>query len=48
VITSAGKNVHLENGTRMLLVSQAQAGEQGTSKQPAANKPEPKSEPNKQ
>ncbi len=33
VITSAGKNVHLESGTRMLLVSQAQAGEQGTSKQ---------------
>jgi hypothetical protein len=28
VITSAGKNVHLESGTRMLLVSQAQAGEQ--------------------
>jgi hypothetical protein len=45
VITSAGKNVHLDSGTRMLLVSQAQAGEQGTSKQPAANKPEPKSEP---
>ena len=55
VITSAGKNVHLESGTRMLLVSQAQAGEQGGSKQPAANKPEPKSgqkpeanKPNKQ
>jgi len=45
VITSAGKNVHLESGTRMLLVSQAQAGEQGASKQPSANKPEPKSEP---
>jgi hypothetical protein len=44
VITSAGKNVHLESGTRMLLVSQAQAGEQGASKQPAASKPEPKSE----
>jgi len=29
----------------MLLVSQAQAGEQGTSRQPAENKPEPKSEP---
>lgn len=43
VITSAGKNVHLEGGTRMLLVSQAQAGPQGESKQPAA-KPEPKSE----
>jgi hypothetical protein len=52
VITSTGKNVHLESGTRMLLVSQAQAGEQGASKQPAGNKPAPKSEsrsePNKQ
>jgi hypothetical protein len=52
VITSAGKNVHLESGTRMLLVSQAQAGSQGEAKQPTANKPEPKSkprsEPNKQ
>jgi hypothetical protein len=47
VITSAGKNVHLDSGTQMLLVSQAQAGGQGASKQPAANKPEPKSEPNK-
>jgi len=45
VITSAGKNVHLDSGTRMLLVSQAQAGEQGASKPPAANKPQPKSEP---
>jgi hypothetical protein len=45
VITSAGKNVHLDSGTRMLLVSQAQTGEPGASKQPAANKPEPKSEP---
>ena len=45
VITSAGKNVHLDSGTRMLLVSQAQAGERGASKQPATNKPEPKSEP---
>jgi hypothetical protein len=45
VITSAGKNVHLDSGTRMLLVSQAQAGEQGASKQPATSKPEPKSEP---
>ena len=45
VITSAGKNVHLNSGTRMLLVSQAQAGELGASKPPAANKPEPKSEP---
>ena len=47
VITSAGKNVHLDSGTRMLLVSQAQAGGQGSSKQPSANKPEPKAEPNK-
>src|SRR6516225_1699815 len=51
VITSAGKSVRLDGGTRMLLVAQAQAGEQGTSKQPATNKPEskpqPKSEPNK-
>jgi hypothetical protein len=45
VITAAGKNVHLDSGTQMLLVSQAQAGEQGGSKQPAASKPEPKSEP---
>jgi hypothetical protein len=45
VITSAGKNVHLDSGTRMLLVSQAQAGALGESKQPAASKPEPKSEP---
>jgi hypothetical protein len=45
VITSAGTNVHLDSGTRMLLVSQAQASEQGESKQPAASKPEPKSTP---
>jgi len=45
VITSAGKNVHLDSGTRMLLVSQAQAGSQGETKPPAASKPEPKSEP---
>src|SRR5712691_2636445 len=45
VIISAGKNVHLDGGTRMLLVSQAQAGDQGESKQPAASKPEPKSAP---
>ena len=55
VITSAGKNVHLDSGTRMLLVSQANAGEQGASRPPAANKPEAKPEskpeankPNKQ
>ena len=45
VITSAGKNVHLDSGTRMLLVSQAQTGSQGETKRPAASKPEPKSEP---
>jgi hypothetical protein len=44
VITSVGKNVHLDSGTRMLVVSQARAGEQGGSRQPAANKPEPKSD----
>ena len=53
VFSSAGKNVHLESGTRMLLVSQAAAGAQGESKQatpakaepkPGAN-PEPKAEP---
>src|SRR5260370_59406 len=43
-LASAGKNVNVDSGTRMLLVTQAQAGEQGTSKQPAASKPEPKSE----
>jgi hypothetical protein len=42
VITSAGKNVHLDSGTRMLLVSQANAGEQGGSKPPAAKNPEAK------
>lgn len=45
VITSAGKNVHLDSGTRLLLVSQAQTGPQGEAKQPAASKPEPKAEP---
>ena len=42
VITSAGKNVHLDSCTRMLLVSRAEAGPQGEAKQPAASKPEPK------
>lgn len=45
IITSAGKNVHLDSGTQMLLVSQAAAGAQGESKQTAAEKPAPKSEP---
>jgi hypothetical protein len=44
VITSAGKNVHLDSGTRMLLVSEANAGAGGTSNSPAADKPAPKSE----
>jgi hypothetical protein len=44
IITSAGKNVHLDSGTQMLLVSQAAAGAQGESKQPAAEKSAPKSE----
>jgi hypothetical protein len=55
VITSTGKNVHLDGGTRMLLVSQANAGEQNASKSSAASKPEGKPEskpeankPNKQ
>jgi len=57
VFTSVGKNVHLDSGTRMLLVSQAAAGTQGESKhaapakaeqKPGANhepSPEPKSRP---
>lgn len=44
VITSAGKNVHLDSGTRMLLVSSAQDGSRGETKPPAGSKPEPKSE----
>ena len=43
VITSAGKNVHLDSGTRLLLVSQSQAGAAG---EPAkSDKPAPKSGP---
>src|SRR5437867_1469710 len=41
VITSAGKNVHLDSGTRMLLVTQAQAGPAGKPKQSADSKPKP-------
>jgi len=44
VITSAGKNVHLDSGTRMLLVTQAQAGSGGESKRSAEGKPNSKSE----
>ena len=43
VITSAGKNVHLDSGTRMLLVTQAQAGSAGESKHSGEDKPNPKS-----
>jgi hypothetical protein len=46
VITSAGKNVHLDSGTRMLLVSQAQAGAVHESKQTKSEKSEPKPETN--
>ena len=45
VITSAGKNVHLDSGTRMLLVSSAQAGSRGETKPSGESKPEPKPEP---
>ncbi len=45
IITSAGKNVHLDSGTQMLLVSQAEGGAQGESKQPASKGAAPKSEP---
>jgi hypothetical protein len=44
VITSAGKNVHLDSGTRMLLLTQAQAGSAGESKHSAESKPNSKSE----
>jgi len=45
IITSAGKNVHLDSGTRMLLVSQAAAGAQGEPKQAAPKSAAPKAEP---
>ena len=44
VITSAGKNVHLDSGTRMLLVTQAQAGSAGEERHSAESKPNPRSE----
>jgi hypothetical protein len=46
VITSAGKNVRLDSGTRMLLVSHAEGQSQPESKQPAT-KSEPNAEPSK-
>ncbi len=47
LITSAGKNVRLDSGTRMLIVSGASAGERKSS-EPAAQKPEAKSSSPKQ
>ena len=41
VVTSAGKNVHLDSGTRMLLVTEAQAGTADGSKHAAEGKPNP-------
>jgi hypothetical protein len=43
VITSAGKNVRLDGGTRMLLLTQAQATKASESKHAAESKPDPKS-----
>lgn len=43
VITSAGKNVHLDSGTRMLLVTKAQAGSAGEPKSASGSKSNPKS-----
>jgi hypothetical protein len=43
VITSPGKNVRLDSGTRMLLVTQGHAGATAESRQPSENKPNPKS-----
>src|SRR5436853_333638 len=47
VITSAGKNVHLDGGTRMLLATPAPAGRAGESKRAAQTDPDPeaKAEP---
>jgi len=51
VITSPGKNVHLDSGTRMLLVTQAQASTASESKRESKpnskseQKPEPKEKP---
>jgi hypothetical protein len=43
VITSAGKNVRLDGGTRMLLLTQAQATKASEPKHAAESKPDPKS-----
>lgn len=42
VVTSAGKNVHLESGTRMLLATEAQAGTASELKPAAESKPKSK------
>jgi len=49
LITSTGKNVHLDSGTRMLLVTQSEAGKAGDGKKAEGGKPErqPKSEERK-
>lgn len=44
VITSAGKSVHLDSGTRMLLVTQAQTGSAAEPKHSPERNPTPKSE----
>ena len=47
LITSAGKNVHLDSGTRMLLVTQSHtgAGAAGESKAPKSSKPASRPDP---
>jgi hypothetical protein len=44
LITSAGKNVHLDSGTQMLLVSRAESAPPGESRQPKSDKSLPKSQ----
>jgi hypothetical protein len=44
LITSAGKNVHLDSGTQILLVTQAGSAPQGESKQPKSDESQPKSQ----
>lgn len=45
LITSAGKNVHLDGGTQMLLVAQAATGANGSAAKSAPGKPERAGEP---
>jgi hypothetical protein len=44
LITSAGKNVHLDSGTQILLVTQAGSAPQGESKPPKSDESLPKSQ----